>query len=261
MSFLRGVIVGLACLLMVACVTSSTSSLTEKANPELAVERYVQLALEYVKRGELSRAKKHLARALEIDPDAANANAAMALVYSQEGEYLEAERLFKAALSEAPDYTRGRSYYAAFLYAQKRYQEALAQFQEAVKNTNYDGRAQLYSNIALCHIKLGQPESAIDAYEQTLRLDKVNGRALAGISELYFQLGQYDKSQAYYNRLVRLIRDKGMKHTAQSLWLGIRLARHYGSLEQAKALESLLNELYPHSNENSLSQKQFSRVN
>lgn len=242
------------CLLLSACVTKTNSSLTDKADPSVAVERYVQLGLEYIKRNDIHRARKHLSRALEIDPNDASANASMGLIYHQESEDEKAEELFNKAISADPNYTPGRSYYGAYLFSKQRYQEALQQFQIAATDTRYEGRTQVFTNIALCHIKLQNDSKAIDAYQKALQLDRVNGIALAGITELYIQNGNFDKAQHYYNRLVRLIREKGMRHTSQSLWQGIRIAHYFQSRDQSLGLAYLLNEMYPDSEENASSQ-------
>jgi type IV pilus assembly protein PilF len=237
-------------LFLNACVTKSNSSLTDKADPDIAVERYVQLGLEYIKRNDIHRARKHLSRALEINPDDSSANASMGLIYHQEGENDKAEGLFKNAIESDEAYTPGRTYYGAYLFSQQRYGEALKQFQIAATDTRYQGRAQVFSNIALCQIKLGRNDLGIEAYQKALQLDRVNGVALSGITELYIQDGMYDKSQHYYNRLVRLIRENGIRHTVESLWQGIRIANYLKSNDQALGLAYLLNEMYPDSEEN-----------
>ena len=245
------------CLLLQGCVTTTNSSLTDKADPDVAVERYVQLGLEYIKRGDLHRARKHLNRALQISDLYAPANAAMGLVYHQEGENSTAESFFKKSLESDPSFTRGRSYYGAYLYSVDRIEEALIQFEHAAKDTTYESRSQVFTNIALCQLKLGNTQAAIEAYSVTLRLDRNNGRALSGVTELLIQTDDYERAQHYYNRLVRLIRERGMKHSAQSLWLGIRIADYYGSSRQVSTLAGLLNRMYPDSEENGLSQARF----
>jgi len=242
-------IIAILVLALNGCVTTSNSSLTDKADPVIAVQRYVQLGLEYIKRNELHRARKHLGRALEIDPLDASANAALGLVYHQEDEAKTAEALFLKALESDPGFTRGRSYYGAFLYSEGRLEEALEHFQYAAQDTKYEGRSQIYSNLALCYLKLEQTEQAIEAYTKTLRLDRTNGRALSGITELFIQTHDYERAQHYYNRLVRLIREEGMQHSAQSLWLGIRIAHSFKSEKQKKGLVMLLAEMYPDSDE------------
>lgn len=239
----------LGVLLLSACVTTSDSSFARKADPQEAVERYVQLGLEYIKRNELTRARKHLKRALQLDPEHAAAHAALGLIYHEDAENKLAEEAFKKSIELDPDYTRGRTYYGAFLFSQQRYDEALVQFQTASEDTAYASRDQVFTNIALCHLKLGQRPQALDAYQKTLKLDRFNGRALAGATELLIEADDYQKAQYYYNRLVRLIAQKGMKHSAQSLWMGIRIARYFGSVAQEESLATLLAELYPQSSE------------
>ena len=234
---------------MSGCVSTTTSTLTKKADPKIAVERYVNLGLEYIKRNEFQRARKHLERALEIDPEDASANAALGLIYHEQDEAETAEKLFLKALAVKPDYTNGRSYYGAFLFSESRYQEALKQFDLASNDKEYPGRSQIFSNIALCYLKLDQKDLAIEAYTKTLRLDRVNGRALSGITELLIDAGKFKRAQHYYNRLVRLFKDKGMQYSAQSLWMGIRITHYFGSVQQEKNMVILLRENYPSSEE------------
>jgi type IV pilus assembly protein PilF len=236
-------------LLLTACVTTSDSSLSKKTDLDKAGDQYVQLGLEYIKRDDLQRARKHLQRALEIDPKNAAALGAMGLIYQEEGELKLAEKSFVASIDSDPKYTRGRTYYAAFLFSQGKFDEALKHFERAGEDTAYEGRAQIFTNIALCNLKLGKQEDALAGYEKTLRLDRTNGRALSGVTELLIQLGRYDKAQQNYNTLVAMIRQQGMSHTAQSLWQGIRIARHFGSNEQVKALATVLGSSYPDSSE------------
>ncbi len=247
----------LVCVLLSlsACVTTTDSPFERKADPEEAAERYVQLGLEYIKRDELARARKHLTRALEIDDSNASALAAIGLIHHEEGESELAESSFLAALSSQPDYTRGRTYYGAFLFSEQRFKEALAQFQIAAKDTAYESRAQIFTNIALCNLKLGNNDGALEAYEKTLKLDRLNGRALSGATELLINKGNYKRAQHFYNRLVRLISQQGLRHSAQSLWMGIRISNHYGQSAHANSLGSLLHELYPDSEEYSLYQQ------
>ena len=232
---------------LTGCVTSSNSALTSKADPTVAVERYVQLGLEYIKRDDLHRARKHLTRALEINPDDASANAAFGLIAHQEGDLKTAEASFKKAIVADGAYTRGRTYYGAFLFSEKRYEEALEQFKVAAEDTSYIGRSQIFTNIALCNVKLEKYDDALNAYQKTLRLDRANGRALSGITELLIQENDFKRAQQYYNQLVRLIRQQGLQHSAQSLWQGIRIADFFKSDSQEASLIRLLEKNYPDS--------------
>lgn len=249
MNFLRSLGLSGLLLLLSSCVTTTDSALSKKTDLDKAGDQYVQLGLEYIKRDDLQRARKHLQRALEIDSKDASALGAMGLVYQEEGELKLAEKSFLASIGSDPNYTRGRTYYGAFLFSQGKYEQALKHFEIASEDTAYEGRAQIFTNIALCNLKLGRQEEALAGYERTLRLDRNNGRALSGATELLIQMGRFDKAQHSYNSLVSLIRQQGLNHTAQSLWQGIRIARHFGSMEQVKALSTVLASSYPDSEE------------
>lgn len=247
--FWQLVSIGIALAVLQACVTTEQSNLTRKADPLAAVQRYVDLGLEYIKRDDYNRARKHLSRALELDPDNAPALSALGLIYSNEGEAKLAEASFKQALDSDSSYTRAYTYYGAFLFSSERYKEALQQFEAAANDTRFSSRAQVYTNIALCNIKLGNNTVALDAYRRSLQLDRYSGRALSGATELLLSERDYAGAQAYYNRLIRLIAENDMQHSAQSLWQGIRIANYFNNPEQVESIGALLGELYPDSDE------------
>lgn len=239
----------LACAILQACVTTSDSPLTRNADPDAAIERYVELGFEYIKRDDFNRAQKHLKRALELDEDSAPANSAMGLIYSNQGESKLAESAFKTAVSSDPTYTRGRTYFGAFLFSQSRFEEAREQFLRAAEDTQYSSRPQIYTNIALCNLKLGDEGKAFSAYERALQLDRFNGNALSGLTEILLERGDYKNAQFYYNRLVREISEGKLSHSSQTLWQGIRIARYFNAKPQEESLVALLTEFYPDSQE------------
>ena len=242
------IILGLT-VLLASCVTTNDSSLSRNADPEVALERYVNLGFEYIKREDFTRAKKHLNRALEIDDDNAPANSALGLIYSRQGDKEIAEKMFKKAIAADPTYTRGRTYYAAYLFTEGRFETALEQFLIAAEDTTFPSRSQLYTNIALCQIRLDKPDAAILAYERALQLDRFNSNALAGMTEVLLTKNDFKRAQFYYNRLVNQIAQQALTHSAQTLWQGVRIAKHFNAVKQAESLAALLRELYPDSQE------------
>ncbi|WP_250658504.1 type IV pilus biogenesis/stability protein PilW [Alkalimarinus coralli] len=236
-------------LLLSGCVTTTESAFTRKADEAKALQNYIQLGLAYIQRSDFERARLNLGRALEIDSDSSEAYAALGLLYQQEAENTLAEEHFKTALSLDDKNTRGRTFYAAFLYRLERYEEALTQFQLAGNDTDYNGRAVIFINIAQCHLRLGQNKQAVKAYEKTLALDHSQPQALIGITQLLVDEGEYLKAQRYYNRMLNIIKSSGMTHSANSLWLGIELARHFNNSTQESSYAVLLKRLYPESQE------------
>ena len=68
--------------ILAGCVTTTDSRFAREADEEKALEDYVQLATAYIAQGNYDRARMHLERALQINPQSAPAQAAMGLILS-----------------------------------------------------------------------------------------------------------------------------------------------------------------------------------
>ncbi len=242
-------LIGILVLSLTACVTTTDSAFTRKADEGKALDNYVQLGLAYIQRNDFEKARLNLDRALDINSDSSEAYAALGLLYQQEAENELAEESFKKALDLDAKNTRGRTFYAAFMYRSQRYEEALEQFQIAGQNTDYNGRASIFLNIAQCALKLERYDVAIKAYEKVIALDRGHPQALIGITQLLIHEEQYLKAQQYYNRIVNIIRSSSMTHSVRSLSLGIELAQHFNNDSLISSYVLLLKQLYPDSRE------------
>ena len=93
-----GVVAAVLVVSLSACVTSTTGGFTDEAAPEIALERRVELARNYIGEGNWKDAKRNLELAAAIDPDNAEVHEAFALVYQSTGEYELAEERFAPAV-------------------------------------------------------------------------------------------------------------------------------------------------------------------
>ena len=72
---------------MAGCVSSGSGNpMRTSEGRDEARDAYIQLGIGYLQQGESSRAKTPLRKALEIDPNSADAHAALALVLQNEME-------------------------------------------------------------------------------------------------------------------------------------------------------------------------------
>lgn len=247
---IRSLLLLLLMLVMSGCVTTTDSPFAREADRQKAVENYVKLATAYVAQGNLDRARHHLDRALELDRDSAAAHAVMGLIYNTEGEVELAEESFRRAIREDAAYTRGRVYYGAFLFANGRYKEAREQFRVASRDTEYEDRGSVFFNLGMTEERLGAREDAATAYRRAVELSRGEARALLALSRVLVELGEFDKASRYYSRLSTIIqRNPRMTHSAESLYTGIRIARHFGNRDQEASLAMLLKNEYPDSAE------------
>jgi type IV pilus assembly protein PilF len=132
-------------------------------NGNEAAEAYTRLGTAYLERDNLQRAMNALDRALEIAPDDAEALQAMAMVHQRQGEAELADETFRRAVEADPALTRARNNYAAFLYDRGRLDEACEQLEQASRDTQYDNRAQLFTNLGQCRLEMGDVDAARDS--------------------------------------------------------------------------------------------------
>jgi type IV pilus assembly protein PilF len=229
--------------LLAGCITTTEGGFTEEASPEKALQQRVELARQYIGEGNWEAAKRNLKLAYEIDPNNAYVYEAFALVYQSTGEYELAEENFKLALKIDPNFPRARNNFAAFLFSQQRYKEAAKQLELVVKDSLYTGRPLAFVNLGLCREQLFDPEGAEEAFVRALAMDRTNSIALLELAQLRFDAGDYPNARKYYNTYRSVVRQQ----SARGLWLGVRLARQSGNVNDESSYALALSNLYPDS--------------
>lgn len=238
-------------LLLSGCVTSTDSRFQREADKEQAVQNYVRLATAYIGQGNLERARPHLDRASELAPEDAAVLGMRGLLYQADGEDELAERAFREAIASDKGYTRGRVYYGGFLYGQGRFEEARDQFAAASRDTGYSSRASVFFNLGLSEEALGNLESAVNAYRRSVELSRGDARALLALSRTLVATDNFQAAERYYSRLMGVMqRNSNLRHSPESLMIGIRIARHFGDTDREASLALLLNSDFPSSLEN-----------
>jgi len=248
-SGLRRVILLLLVLMVPAgCVTVTDSRFTREADRDEAVANYVELGKAYLDKGNMERARKHLNRALDLDPENAAANAAKALIYQSEGDDGLAEDSFRKAIANDPSYTQARMYYGSFLFVRDRYTEARDQFRTASEDTAFDKRAAAFYNLGTTQERLENHGEAAEAYRRAVELSRGNAEALLALSRSLIETGDYSAASRYYSRLLNVMqRDPRLTHSPQSLLTGIRISRYFGERDRESSFALLLKNQFPDS--------------
>ena len=241
----------LALLFVVAltgCVTTTDSRFAREADRDEAIDNYVQLATAYIGQGNIERARHHVDRALELDDDNAQALAAQGLVFQSQGEDRLAEESYRKALSSDSSYTRARIYYGAFLFGKRRFEEARAEFKRASQDTDYQDRGSVFFNLGMTEERLGNLDGAESAYRRSMEITRGDPRSLLSLSRVLVEQEKYTEASRYYSRLQQLIqRSPRLAHSPESLYTGIRIARHFQDRNQESSLALLLRNEYPDS--------------
>ena len=236
----------LALLLLVTgfaagCVSSGHDSPmgTGKGRDEARVA-YVQLGLGYLQQGMSEQAKVPLKKALELEGDDADANAALALVFQAQAEPELADQYFHKALAARPADPRLLNNYGSFLFEQKRYDQASRYFQQASADVLYPQRSRVFENLGVTSMRLGLRDNGRLQLEKALHLNSRQPRALLEMAELSYEDRHYVPARDYYERFSLL-----SGQNARSLLLGVRLAAVHEERDAAARFGQQLERLYP----------------
>lgn len=236
--------------LLAGCVTTTDSRFAREADRDKAIKSYIELATAYLGQGNVERARVHLDRALELDSDSPEALAVLGLVQQSQGDLELAEASFQRALRFRPDYTRGRVFYGAFLFGQDRFADARVQFLQASQDSGYAERASVFFNLGMTEERLDNLEGATRAYQRSVELSRGDVQSLLALSRVLVDQGEFSEAARYYSRLTGIMqRNPNMQHSPESLFTGIRIARHYNDWDRESSLALLLRNQFPESEE------------
>ena len=233
----------LSLFLLNACITTVTGA-KKNINPTKQLEVLINLGTGYIQNRQYGRAKENLTRALELDPRSAGALNAFGLVYQLEGEMDLAEDYFKRAIASSPSFAMVRNNYGAYLYEQGRYEEAVEQLNVAAEDRLYPRRAQVFLNLGISYLKLGQRVEAENALLRSVQLNPRQPRALLELGEIKFQQKDYVDAKRYYARL-----EASKQTTSRSLWLCVQISKVFKNEDKAASCGLVLKNVFPNTYE------------
>lgn len=211
----------------------------EAAQKRKAVASRLQVGMEALKARDPDRARRHITRALDIDPSSADAHNAMALYYRYEGDPKREEEHYRKAIRFNAGYSQARNNYAVLLFRQGRYKDAIEQLEKAAEDTTYDQRQLVFLNLGRSYAKAGEPEKALNALQRSLRLDTNQPDTFLEIADVLWTQQKIQESLNYYNGYLARSRQ-----SARSLWLGIRLEQASANADKVANYEFQLEQMF-----------------
>lgn len=245
----RSLIMSSLIMSVVACVVTETTAVQPGTDDE-RLHAHLELARGYLENRDIARARKPLSRALEIDSGSWEVHDLYGVLYEMEGETELADEHFRRALRDSPSSARVLNNYGAFLYGQGRYRDARKRLEKATKNPDYPGRSQVYENLGLVMLRLGDVKDAERAFQRSLMLNSTQRQATLELAEIYFDRGIFDVARQYYDAYRNSVRQG-----PRSLWLGIRLGRVYTDEDAIASYGLQLRNLYSDTREFELYQE------
>jgi len=148
----------------------------------------------------LERAKKEADRALELDPELAEAHTSKAALLSDEYDLRQAEREFRRAIELKPSYAEAHQWYYNLLVRQGRWVEALEQIEKAVKLGPLS--PMIHANHGDYYVFSRDYGRAIGPYRKAVELGF--GHARRTMAWAYGMMKQFDDMKREYEAYVNL---------------------------------------------------------
>ncbi|EPJ49617.1 MAG: hypothetical protein OFPI_24060 [Osedax symbiont Rs2] len=208
-------------------------------------KKHTDVAISYYQQGDNVGARLWVQKALGYDKNYGRAYVVLGSIFQSEKETQLAEKYFKKAIKTDPDSAMFHNNYGAFLYSQQQYQQACAELELATKDPFYNKRAAALDNLGRCYQQLEDGQQADKAFQRSVNLGGKSAFALINLSKNLLAAGETFKSNAKYSEFLQLVTDNQAHHTAESLILGIDLARKNGDTSEVVTYLLLLENLFP----------------
>jgi len=148
------------------------------------------------------RAASSAIRALQIDPDLAEAHATLGYVHHYDWQWNEAEQEFKRAIELNPSYALAHIWYANMLGSRRRFDEAM---REVWLSRDLDPSSLIVNtNVGWVLNMAGRHYEAIVQLRRTLELDSSYAQAHRRLADAYAGAGRLDDAIAEYQTVVGL---------------------------------------------------------
>ena len=230
----------LAAALSVPVAPAQADRAEERAKREQAAQVNAQLALTYMKQGNLAAARDKIEKALEQDPDTAGTQMAAGFVYDRLGQDRKAAEHFDEAVRldrDNADVLNNAAVYECRKGDKKKGQEY---FLRAAASPLYRTPEVAYSNAARCARADGRPKDAEKYFRQSLATRADQPEVMLELADVLAESGSYLPARAFLQRYATIA-----PATADSLWLGYRVETSLGDRAAADEYARRLQAQFP----------------
>jgi len=168
-----------------------------------------------------ARSKQAARRALELDPDNAEATFTLATtLFEFDKEWDESERLFDRAFEIDGDYPPGMTWYGQYLADQGRFEEGLVWVQRAADADPFS----LHALNSAAHVQMsaGRWRDAADTFDRALAIEPEFRAALEGSAQVRARLADWQQAESLARRWFVLAGEDRAADLAADLIAGVR---------------------------------------
>jgi len=196
---------------------------TYKKQPAQAAVANTQLAIEYMKLGQLANARDCIERALSQNASNPDVQSTAGLVYERLNEMAKAERAYEAAVRLSKNDPRIANSYAGFLCRTGKTAAGEKMFNEVARNPLYQTPAVAFVNAGVCVRSTGNLVDADRYFTRALAIRPNMPEALLQQGNVAFDRGDAAQAREIVERYLAV-----NPPTPEILWLGFRAQRKLG---------------------------------
>ncbi len=149
-----------------------------------------------------AEAKRAILKALQIDPELAEAHATLGLVHRNLWEWRESEAEFKRSIQLKPNYASAHHWYSQCLRDLRRFNEALTEIRKAAA---LDPLSMVVgTNVGINLDSIGRKAEAIEQLRRTIELDPTFGPAHMFLGRVYVETGSSEAGLRELEKAVEL---------------------------------------------------------
>ncbi len=238
---------------LMACATPYASSQFNELTPielnatQERAQRRLVLALAYFEQGQNDVALQEVRAALKIDPQNASAYNLLGLIHQRNHAPALALQSFETSVywakqtASSVDLADAQHNLGWLLCEQTQYPKAQAQFEQALLQTHYRQQSKTLMASGICHLRAGQADAARQSWQQSLANDPLNALVRYQLALLDWQT-----QPSVANTLLAPLHAQQLG-SAESLWLGVRVARALNNPLDMQKLGQQLLQRYPES--------------
>ena len=159
-----------------------------------------RLAMEYLKRDQLSVARDKIERALALNPRDLTVQLGAGLVYERLLDTRRAEQHFKLALRADADSPEAQNALGAFLCRKREFKKGEALFLQAARNPLYRTPEVAYTNAGVCARSAAAPERAEKYLRQALTVRTTYPETFLQLAGVLHDRGNHLQARAFIER-------------------------------------------------------------
>jgi type IV pilus assembly protein PilF len=215
---------------------------TYKKEPTKAAVANMQLAIEYMKLGQLSNSRERIERALSQDSSNADVQMTAGLVYERINEMSKAERAYDAANRLGKGDPNIANTYAVFLCRTGKTAAGQKLFQEVAVNPLYQTPWVALGNAGACARSAGDLENAEKYFNRALAILPNYSEGLLQLGNIAFDRGDAAQALDIVQRYLAV-----NPPSPEVLWLGFRAQRKLGDSVAAAVFARRVQAEFPNS--------------